>query len=121
MPKEAHSTTSRLVTVRLDSTVRDRFDALAASSDRTLAQLVRYAVEAYLAAPAQDRSEIAEDATVTRHTSLRLPAALACAVDAYAARENLTPSDVLRRAMAAWLDTPAPALLGSPASPAVIR
>lgn len=112
--------TSRLVTVRLDLATRERLDALAAASDRTLAQLARYALSAYFTlpdtpAPSPGLPEERE-ASGTRHVTLRLPEQTSEEVAAYAASCAVTASDVIRHALSLWLDSDAPASLGAPAA-----
>lgn len=113
----APAPTSRHLSVRLDPAVRTRLDDLATSSDRTLAQLIRYAVTDLLAAPDKVAALHAGDtfeAAGTRHATVRLPAELADAVDALAARAQATTSDVLRTAVDRWLTRTDPQHLGAP-------
>lgn len=116
-----HSRPSRLMTVRLDPGVRLRLDELAAASDRTLAQLIRYALTAYLDLPAQPaRLSVAavpagsDSDAVTRHTALRVPEALAVRLDEYSAAQELSASEVIRQALAFWLSSTDTQALGFP-------
>jgi hypothetical protein len=130
MPDKTTATGSQLVTVRLDSGVRSQFDALAASSERTLAQLLRFAVSSYLktspaAAPTPSSPTSPSPAGLTqpatepatyRHTSVRLDAATAATITARAGATGTTASDILRAAAAWWITTADPAALGAPAA-----
>lgn len=119
MPSPKTPRASRQVTVRLDPAQRDRLDALAATSDRTLAQLVRYALTAYfeapLTCPAPGRADSDE---TSRHLAVRIPTFLADQVDAHAKSCNVTASDVLRDAIAGWIARADTDTLGAPATSA---
>lgn len=104
-------------TVRLDASSRARLDALAEASDRTLNQLVRYALTAYFdAAPACPTSGFREDQLEdgTRQATLRLPQDLEALVEAHAGSCSVTFSDVVRDAVERWLASADPAALGAP-------
>jgi predicted transcriptional regulator len=113
MPTAPARQASRLFTVRLDPAVRERLDALAATSDRSLAQLVRYA----LTSPGVTVTATAcssEPGTSGVHTTVRIPAPLAQTIDAQAAQFGVTASDVIRASLASWVVTADPAALGAP-------
>jgi predicted transcriptional regulator len=111
----AVTSSSRLVTVRLDAPIRERLDALTAASDRTLAQLARYALTAYFENNVPFLPPVVDETSNTRkHVSLRLPSALSLNLDAVAQSNNTTASDVLRQALGWWLETADPAHLGVP-------
>jgi predicted transcriptional regulator len=111
----AVTSSSRLVTVRLDAPIRERLDALTVSSDRTLAQLSRYALTAYFENNVPFLPPVVDETSNTRkHVSLRLPATLSANLDAVAQTNNTTASDVLRQALGWWLETADLAHLGVP-------
>lgn len=115
--------TSRLMTVRLDSVTRDRLDEVALHSDRSLAQLVRYALVAYFElspTPVLVRDD-ADDAVMPRHMAVRIPDALAEQVDGRATVGAVSASEVIRCAIGVWLATADRAVLGSPAGSEVTR
>lgn len=117
MRDTATTSSSRLVTVRLDAPIRERLDALASASDRTLAQLARYALTAYFESGITSLPVINDDTINTRkHVSLRLPATLSANLDSVAQSNQTTASDVLRQALAWWVETADPAHLGMPGS-----
>lgn len=118
MRDTATTASSRLVTVRLDAPIRERLDELAAASDRTLAQLARYALTSYFDSETAPKPTTGDDAIANtrKHVSLRLPAALSSTVDAVAQANNVTASDVLRQALGWWIETANPAHLGMPGS-----
>lgn len=117
MRDTATTSSSRLVTVRLDAPIRERLDALASASDRTLAQLARYALTAYFESGITSLPVINDDTVNTRkHVSLRLPATLSANLDSVAQSNQTTASDVLRQALAWWVETADPAHLGMPGS-----
>lgn len=111
MPTTKTAAASQLVTVRLDAATREAYNALARTSDRTIAQLLRYAVKAFLELP--DMPVTRDVPTDSTHTSVRLNADLHPGVMAAAVAHGVTSSDVLRAAAAWWLTTPQPATLGS--------
>lgn len=113
---ETTASGSRLFTVRLPADVRDRLDVLASTSDRTLAQLARYALTYYFASPAARMVHSLLDGTGTKHTSLRLPADLATQVDVFAGKHDVTTSDVIRHALTSWLDAADASTLGNPST-----
>lgn len=120
MRDAATTSSSRLITVRLDAPIRERLDALASASDRTLAQLARYALTAYFESGMTALSPSSDDVSNTRkHVSLRLPAALSANLDSVAQANQTTASDILRQALAWWVETADPAHLGVPGSSAV--
>lgn len=106
---------SRLVTIRIEVTVREQLDNLAAASDRALAQLVRYALTSYFE---MDRgcpsTRAVTEENVTRHTAFRLPDTLIVKVEAKASQYNVTTSDVIREAITLWLTNGTHDMLGSP-------
>lgn len=114
------TTGSRLFTVRLSGQIRDRLDNLAKSSDRTLAQLARYALTNYfqsqhalpisLTLQAEDVNEVPG----TRHTSLRLPSELSAQVEEHANNLQATSSDIIRHALILWLEETDASVLGAP-------
>lgn len=116
----ALSRPSRLMTVRLDPGIRLRLDELAAVSDRTLAQLIRYALTSYLDLPvpppiivsAATVDELPD--SVTGHTAVRVPEALAQRLDAYSTAQGLSASEVIRQSLAFWLSNTNPQALGVP-------
>lgn len=111
----AVTSSSRLITVRLDAPIRERLDALTAASDRTLAQLARYALTAYFENNVPFLPQVVDEASSTRkHVSLRLPATLASNLESVAQINDTTASDVLRQALAWWVETADPAHLGVP-------
>ena len=105
---------SPLVTVRLDATVRGQFDRLATSSDRTLAQLLRYAVSAYLEQTPASSTISGDVPAESRHTSIRLSQDLHTRAQARAMLAGVTVSDVLRAAAAWWMTTANQVNLGTP-------
>ena len=111
---------SRARTVRLDVPTHERLDALASDSDRTLAQLLRYALNVYFAndvpppAPQGLPDDAREDGT--RHVALRLEPDLVSKIEAHALTSSSTHSDVIRHAVALWLDQVDPGILGEPAN-----
>jgi predicted transcriptional regulator len=107
---------SRLVTVRLEPATRERLDELATTSDRTLAQLIRYALTTYFDSTVTSCISGKEDSTSSRHTSVRIPVLLADKVDAAAKNFSVTASDVIRDALANWLASTQPQTLGVPAT-----
>jgi len=121
MRDTATTSSSRLVTVRLDAPIRERLDALASASDRTLAQLARYALTAYFDSGSTTSlpANTEETANTRKHVSLRLPAALSANLEAVAQTNQTTASDVLRQALGWWVETADPAHLGMPGSSAV--
>lgn len=113
----AHSRT-RQTTVRLPVRTYERLRALAVESDRQVAQLVRYALLNYLP---DDPSEqpvnlfsVSRLDGETKHLSVRLPEALADAVDAAASAYAVTASDIIREAIETWLPTVTVSSLGNP-------
>lgn len=112
-------TGSRIVTFRLDAAMREKLDVLATSSDRKVAQLIRYAVSSYF--ETADRkmlsdNNVGEDVSVMKHTSARIPEALANQVDAHAENLGVTSSDIIRDAIALWLDSEAVEVVAAPVS-----
>lgn len=112
------TSSSRLVTVRLDAPVREQLDSLASASDRTLAQLARYALTAYFDNEISPiPAPLDEGASNTRkHVSLRIPSGLSDTLDKYSQGKGVTASDVLRHALAWWLENADTAHLGMPGS-----
>jgi predicted transcriptional regulator len=115
MPGSPSSQTSRVFTVRLDPALRESLDALATTSDRSLAQLSRYALRDF---PARhDGPALPPDpdaGAASSHMTLRLPAALAVFVDEQAQQRTITPSEVIRQALSSWVATADISLLGTP-------
>jgi predicted DNA-binding protein len=116
MPSPTQPRASRQVTVRLDPAHREHLDALAATSDRTLAQLVRYALTAYFESnptcPVPGRAETDE---TSRHLAVRITTILADQVEAHAKACNVTTSDVIRDAISVWITNANTDNLGTPA------
>jgi predicted transcriptional regulator len=116
MSTSAQSKASRLVTVRLEPATRDRLDVLASTSDRTLAQLIRYALTAYFdGASVSPTVRETDESNSSRHTSVRIPAALVQKVEDLAKASRVTSSDVIRTAIGIWLKATSPEVLGAPA------
>jgi predicted transcriptional regulator len=116
MSTSAQSKASRLVTVRLEPATRDHLDVLASTSDRTLAQLIRYALTAYFdGASVSPTVRETDESNSSRHTSVRIPTALAQKVEDLAKASRVTSSDVIRTAIGIWLKATSPEVLGAPA------
>lgn len=99
--------TKRLITVRFEPEVRDKLDHIALTSDRTLAQLIRYAITAYFETSQKCNKTVFknnEDTTGTRHTALRLPEELYVKCETLASKNGFTVSDVIRDAVNLWLE-----------------
>lgn len=112
------SSQQRARTVRLDPSDREKLDSLAVSSDRTISQLVRYALSAYFAldpvpTPVLGLPDDREEPS-TRHATLRLPEDLENAVAEHAVSHSVTYSDVVRHAVSLWLAEADNAQLGAP-------
>lgn len=107
----------RLITVRFEPTVRSKLDEIASTSDRTLAQLVRYALTSYFETERVCASTVSinDGENGSRHTALRISEDLAIKVETLAAKCNVTVSDVIRDAVNVWLSTDSMDSLGSPA------
>lgn len=114
MTSTTHLRASRTFTVRLEPDVRDRLDALARTSDRSIAQLTRYALTSYFAG-SDVPANPGEDTASMKHTTVRLPISLADQVDLAASRMDSTPSAVIRSALAVWLNAADLSTLGAPA------
>lgn len=99
--------TKRLITVRFDPEVRKKLDHIALTSDRTLAQLIRYAVTSYFETSQQCSKTVFNnnnDTNGTRHTALRIPEELHQKCETLAEKSNVTVSDVIRDAVNIWLE-----------------
>lgn len=111
-------------TVRLDDATRAQLDSLATASDRTISQLVRYALSTYFGPagpPGMPTStspgdrDSANAGQLARHATLRLPPEMTAQVESYAVHHGSTFSDVVRHAVETWLDSDGPDALGAPA------
>lgn len=105
-------TATRHLTVRLPRDTRRRLNIIARDTDRTLAQLVRYALVSFFDQP--PASLPLEDGERSQHLGVRIPVDLADQVAAYAAARKATPSDVIRYAIDRWLASDPTAALGRP-------
>lgn len=120
MPAAALSQrTSRAVTVRLDPVIRVRLEELATASDRSLSQLIRYALAYFFATPGLlIEADLADTSGPGHHTTLRLPDQLWSSVEAAAEAAAVSTSDVIRSALRSWLASGEHETLGFPAGSA---
>lgn len=110
--------TKRLISVRFKPSMRDKLDHIALTSDRTIAQLVRYALIAYFEVERVcviDNTSNEKD-SASRHTALRLPEDIALKVEALSSKCDVTFSDVIRDAVNVWLTQYNLEHLGSPST-----
>lgn len=105
---------SKVCTVRIPPQVRQDIDRLSALSDRTVAQLVRYAVEDYLHADMVPSAEAEGEVDMPTHLVFRLPQSFVDAVENVAREHGTTPSVVIRAALTRWLTTADEHTLGMP-------
>ena len=109
------STHGRLLSVRLDPGIRASLNELATGSDRSVSQLVRYALTQFLL-----RKDLVEvTSTVTEHetlchTAVRVPEALGAQLDLVAAEYQVATSTVIRAALDTWLGQGPSEVLGYP-------
>jgi predicted transcriptional regulator len=108
----------RHITVRLSSSTRSQLNTLAETSDRTLSQLIRYAITAY-------SPETQRPPSSSKHCHLtpqdgatplgvRLPSKVLTHLEAIAQTYSVTPSSVIRAALDEWLLVADPENLGKP-------
>lgn len=108
---------SRQVTFRVPPLVQDELKCLARSSDRPLAQLVRYSID-FLSSSGDDRLPTEEEECLPDghggHIGVRLSDEQTAYVVRLAGQWGVTPSAVLRIAVTRWLRSSAAAQLGAP-------
>lgn len=130
MSNESAKPRTQAVTFRLDTATKERVDAIAASSQRTIAQLALFALIAYfrvhpitviegrVLAPSRDDFKSEEEGSVgigSKNLTLRLPEDLAGLLDAYSEASRITRSETIRQAIAEWLAASENQDLGHPA------
>lgn len=121
---------TQAVTFRLDTATKEKVDAIAASSQRTLAQLILFALIAYfrvhpiasldgnILSPSPNDFKSEEDSGIgigSKNLTLRLPEDLSGLLDAYSQASGATRSEIIRQAIADWLIASEDQDLGHPA------
>lgn len=102
--------------VRFDTDTRERLDAIAAQSDRTLSQLVRYATHWWLAS--EDRVcplHTVSDADGGRYVNVRYTDEVMAQIAVATVAMGISKAGVIRCAVRAWLTIATPDALGHPA------
>jgi predicted DNA-binding protein len=125
--------------IRLEPSSRAQLDSLANASERTLAQLGRYALKAYLEAPTAPRGlktgVVSDGASVEANQSstekiesheapegnlqamtLRIPVEYDDKIELLATTYVTTYSEIVREALTRWLASADPVRLGSPSA-----
>lgn len=105
------------ITFRISKASRSELDHRVESSQRTLAQLVRNAIELYLSTPPNfDASKLEDakslDSEYSVHVGVRLPSDILSALEARVVSENRSLSQVMRNAVELWLSQVNPEQLG---------
>lgn len=108
----------RHITVRLSSATRAQLNDIAETSDRTLSQLIRYAILSY--SPSPTHSPTASEHCHLQPTDdakplgVRLPANVLAKVEEIAQEYAVTPSSIIRVSLDSWLKTANADTLGQP-------